>query len=91
MKLNTMIQLKLWNQCLVGMNKERMIKIKKLLKNLISNFKKKLSISDWLMIVSFLIIFFTTLTINGYLGMYILSIELIIISYVVERKSKRKE
>ncbi|MGL4571801.1 MAG: DUF1056 family protein [Clostridium sp.] len=73
------------------MNKERMIKIKKLLKNLISNFKKKLSISDWLMIVSFLIIFFTTLTINGYLGMYILSIELIIISYVVERKSKRKE
>lgn len=42
-------------------------------------------IADLLTIIAFIIIFFTTFTLNIYIAMYVLAIELIIFSYFVSR------
>jgi hypothetical protein len=65
-----------------------MIEIKKILikiKN-IDKKKRKLLIADFMLVVSFFIIFFTTFELNKYLAMYLLSIGLFIFSYFIQKE-----
>lgn len=60
-------------------------KLKKDKKTIKTSTIKPSFIADLLTIIAFIIIFFTTFTLNIYISMYVLAIELIIFSYFVSR------
>jgi uncharacterized membrane protein YjgN (DUF898 family) len=57
--------------------------MKEIIKKLNKTFSRKVFKADLLTIFSFFIIFFTTLILNPYIAMYLLSAMLLIISYFI--------
>ncbi|NFB32667.1 hypothetical protein EXN65_20065 [Clostridium botulinum] len=60
-------------------------KIKKKFKKLINIFRKRLFIADMLLIISFFIVFFTTFKLNKYVAMYLLSVAILGLSYLLQK------
>lgn len=65
------------------------IKIKNIFKIFIGKFKQKLFLADMLLIISFLIVFFTTFMINRYVAMYLFAIGLFLLSYFIQKGGTR--
>ncbi|CEQ00410.1 Uncharacterised protein [[Clostridium] sordellii] len=56
------------------------------IKKIISKLKEQLFIADLLLMIALLIMFGTTYSLNAYVGMYLLSIILICLSYLIQKK-----
>lgn len=50
------------------------------------NKHKRLRLSDWLVLISFLIVIVTTAILNIYIALYLLAIILFAISYVISKR-----
>lgn len=55
------------------------------LKKILNKFKEQVFIADLLLIVAFFIVFFTTLSLNVHLAMYLLAIGLTFLSYIIQK------
>ena len=51
-------------------------------------YMKKLEVGDWLVMISFLIMVITTIILNIYVGLYLLSLIFLGSSYVVSKHKK---
>ena len=50
---------------------------------------KRLKLSDWLVLLSFLIVVITTALLNIYVALYILAAVMFLLSYLISKREKR--
>lgn len=65
--------------------RNEVINIKKCFKKISSKLRKKVIVSDGLVILSFFIIFFTTFKLNKYIAMYLLAAFLLLMSFILSK------